>query len=136
MSDRGKGSQALRAGLRISLERDATNCECKTGQGRREVGGGWGRAMLTQFMLKIFGGSEATGLWPGARPNHGPRFHMRVSLWHVYSPPLGRVVSGRSGPPGPREGGRQALAVGGGLRAFGWASTVPIRVNYRGRPLT
>lgn len=132
--------------MRISLARDTTNCERNTGQGRRGIGGGeeggGRRAMLTKFMLKILGGSEATGLWPGARPNHGPHFHTRVSLWHVYSPGLRRAVSGRPGPPGPREGGReeagrrQALAVGGGLRAFGRASTVPIRVNYRGRPLT
>lgn len=72
-------------------------------------GGGGRRAMLTKFMLKILGGSEATGLWPGARPNHGPHFHVRVSLWHVYSPPLRRAGSGRSGPPGPREGGRRWL---------------------------
>lgn len=41
--------------------------------------------MLMKFMLKILGGSEATGLWLGARPNLEPHFHMRVSPRHVYS---------------------------------------------------
>lgn len=54
--------------------------------------------MLMKFMLKILGGSEATGLWLGARPNHEPHFHMRVSLWHVYSLPLCRASPGRSSP--------------------------------------
>lgn len=40
----------------------------------------------------------------------------------------------RKGRPPRSVGGRQALAVGGGLRAFGWESAVPIRVNYRARP--
>lgn len=62
-----------------------------------------------KFMLKILGGSEATGLWQGARPNHEPHFHMRVSLWHVYSSPLHRALPGRSSPPGPWEGGRHWL---------------------------
>lgn len=38
------------------------------------------------------------------------------------------------GPPPRSAGGRRALAVGGGLRAFGWESAVPIRVNYRPGP--
>lgn len=65
--------------------------------------------MLTKFTLKILGGSEATGLWLGTRPNREPHFHMRVSLWYVYSSPLCRALPGRSGPPGPWEGGRRWL---------------------------
>lgn len=72
--------------------------------------GGAGTAdVIMKFMLKILGGSEATGLWPGARPNHEPHFHMRVSLWHVYSSPLHRALPGRAGPPGPWEGGGRWL---------------------------
>lgn len=92
--------------------------------------------MLTKFMLKILGGSEATGLWPGARPNHG-LISIRGSACGMF---IGLLSAERhqEGPApqvrGGGEGGRPALAAGGGLRAFGWASAAPIRVNYRGGP--
>lgn len=54
--------------------------------GRAEKG-----LMGTKYMLKILGGSQATGLWLGASPNREPHFHMQVSLWHVYSPVSGQA---------------------------------------------
>lgn len=111
----------------------ATNYEWKTRQETRELGGRAERGLMgTKFMLKILGGSQATGLWLGASPNREPHFHMQVSLWHVYSPSLGRHSFTRKTQPLNLWEGSSPWAVGGGgLHAFGWQSTVPIRVNYR-----
>lgn len=54
-------------------------------------GGAEGGLMGTKLMLKILGGSQATGLWLGSRPNREPHFHMQVSLWRVYSPVSGQA---------------------------------------------
>lgn len=89
--------------------------------------------MVPRLLLKILGGSEAAGLWPGARPD-------RESFPHAgqpaacLQPPLPRALPGRPGPRAP--GGRPALAVGGGLRASGRESAVPISADYRRPPPT
>lgn len=97
------------------------------------MGGGAEKGLMgTKFMLKILGGSQATGLWLGSSPNREPHFHMQVSLWHVYSPVSGQAKLYQEGSAPESVGGQQPWAVGGGgLHAFGWQSTVPIRVNYR-----
>lgn len=86
---RGGWSQTLCC--RLEVKPSATNYEWKTRQETRETGGRAEKGLMgTKFMLKILGGSQATGLWLGASPNREPHFHMQVSLWHVYSQSLGK----------------------------------------------
>lgn len=73
---------------------------------------------------------QACGREPGPTASH---FHARVSPRRVYSRLSPELY--QEGPaPGP--GGRPALAVGGGLRASGRESAVPISADYRRPPPT
>lgn len=96
---------------RLEVKPSATNYGWKTRQETRETGGRAEKGLMgTKFMLKILGGSQATGLWLGASPNREPHFHMQVSLWHVYSQSLGRhSFTRKAQPPKLWEGSSRGL---------------------------
>lgn len=90
--------------------KETPQTECKTGQARREMGGGpWGGAHVNEVHAKDTGGREAAGWWLGARPNLEPHFHMQVSLRLLRAASPLWSFRRKGCPPSPREGGGRWL---------------------------
>lgn len=68
------------------------------------VSGQGGGPAVPRLLLKILGGSEAAGLWPGARPDREP-FPCAGQPAACLQPPLPRALPGRPGPRAGREAG-------------------------------
>lgn len=93
---------ALEPGPPCALEGEARPWGV-SGQGRGPA--------VPRLLLKILGGSEAAGLWPGARPDR-ESFPCAGQPAACLQPPLPRALPGRPGPRAGREAG-----AGGGRRA-------------------